>query len=219
MNAPVNRFWSVVLSGLVLLGGAAHGAGASLPGRDLTVELRQTEEGRDAGSRYSAGSAESPLWEPQRVQVRNGEKALLRLNAAVPMQWTQSVSGLAPGQAGNSAGASAGTATNVNINAAAGVGNALVWFDTGQSLSVRPKWPGGNKPALVEIEVQRAAPGARTEAGLPGQTRNSLATTVTVPLAEWVTIAVSGEAAKAGVYSSAAALQARQLLQIRVMAP
>jgi hypothetical protein len=210
-----------VLTGLVLLCGAAQAADA-LPKRDLTVELRQTEEGRGEGSHYSAGSAENSLWEPQMVQVRNGEKALLRINDAIPMQWTQSASG--PDQASNKsngAGAAATGGTNVNVktDVASSVSNTLVWFDAGQSIAVQPKWPGGNKPAVVEIEVQRASVDARMGADLPKQARNTVSTTLTVPLAEWVTIAATGRMPKSGVYSSESGLQMRRLLQIRVMAP
>ena len=216
---------STLLLGVTLLCGAAHfscAAEAPLPKRDLTVELRQTEEGREGGSSYSAGSSDNSLWEPQLVQVRNGEKALLRMNDAIPMQWTQSASGPAPaaGQAAASANSTnAGSSSTVNFNAASSVSKALVWFDAGQSISVRPKWPGGNKPALVEIEVQRAAVEPRTDADLPQQTRNSVSTTLTVPLAEWVTIAATGKPPRAGVYSSESGLQKRRLLQLRVMAP
>ena len=214
--------FAAVLTGMVLLCGAAHAADA-LPKRDLTVELRQVEEGREAGSHYAAGSAENSLWEPQMVQVRNGEKAMLRINDAIPMQWTQSVSGPAPASARSggtgSAAAGGGTNVNVNSNAAASVTNALVWFDAGQSLSVQPKWPGGNKPAVVEMEVQRAAVEGQSGAVLPKQTRNTVSTTLTLPLAEWVTIAATGVVPKAGVYSSESGLRGRRLLQIRVMVP
>jgi hypothetical protein len=204
-----------MLVGFTLLCGPVHAADPPLPKRDLTVELRQTEEGREEGTHYSAGTVDSNAWEPQMVQVRNGEKALLRMNDATPMQWTQSVSGWAQG--GGKSNASGPSAAG--NNAAPSVTNALVWFDAGQSISVAPKWPGGNKPAVVEIEVQRAAVDQRVGADLPKQTRNTVSTTLTVPLGEWVTIAATGKAAKAGTYSSESALQVRRLLQIRVMAP
>ena len=205
---------STVLLYISLLCGAAHGADTALPKRDLTVELRQIEEGREGGSSYSAGSADNKLWEPQELQVRNGEKAQLRMNDAIPMQWTQSVSGQDP--ASRPAAGAAGT-TNVNVNAAASVSNALVWFDAGQSMSVQAKWPGGDKPAVVEIEVQRAAVDPRMGADLPKQSRNMVSTTVTAPLDNWVTIAATGRAPRAGSYSSE--MQVRRLLQIRVTAP
>ena len=144
--------------------------------------------------------------------MRNGEKAVLRLKDAIPMQWTQSASGQAPG-ATPSNGA-AGSTTNVNPT----VTHALVWFDAGQSISVQPKWPGGNKPAVVEIEVQRASMESRN-AELPKQSRSMVSTTLTLPLAEWVTIAATGATPRAGGYSSEAGLQVKRLLQIRVMAP
>lgn len=209
--------------GFSLLCAQVHAADAPLPKRDLTVELRQTEEGREEGNHYSAGSADNSVWEPQMVQVRNGEKALLRMNDAIPMQWTQSASGPTPGSnksgsTGHAAGSS-GTSVNINNNASSSVTNALIWFDAGQSISVLPKWPGGNRPAVVDLEVQRAAVDQRVGSDLPKQTRNTVSTTLTVPLAEWVTIAATGKAAKPGTYSSESGVHARRLLQIRVMAP
>ncbi len=201
-----------------LLAGPAQAAGSALPQRDLTVELRQLEEGSTGGAHYGAGSADASAWEPQLVQVRNGEKAMLRLNDALPMQWTQSASGPSPAPS-QSAGSATGNTTNVNMIPASGVSNALVWFDAGQRIAVQPRWPGGNKPAVVVLEVQRAAMDAHAGAVLPRQTRNSVSTTITAPLAEWVTIAATGAVSKAGVYSSESGVQVRRLLQIRVMVP
>ena len=101
---------------------------------------------------------------------------------------------------------------------AAGVQNALVWLDAGQSISVHPQWSGG-KTARVALEVQKAGLEARTGADLPAQSRNAVSTTVTAPLAQWVTIAATGRAPQAASYSSEAAQQTRRLLQIRVMVP
>jgi hypothetical protein len=98
------------------------------------------------------------------------------------------------------------------------VQNALTWFDAGQSITVHPKWTGG-KSAVVELEVQKAGFDARTGADLPTQNRNSVSTTVTAPLAQWVTIAATGRPPQAASYSSESVQQARRLLQIRVMVP
>lgn len=182
---------------------------ARLPQRDLTVELRQIEEGGE-GSSYSAGSAQQQRWEPQMVQVRNGERARLQLQDAVAMQWTESVSS-------QSANLSAGGASASSQGASAK--QALQWFDAGQSMSVSPRWPGGNSPAVLEMEVQRSSLDTRADSNLPAQTRHSVSTTVTVPLAQWVTIAATGRLPQAHTYSSEAALQKRRLLQVRVMAP
>jgi hypothetical protein len=54
---------------------------------------------------------------------------------------------------------------------------------------------------------------------LPKQTRNTVSTTVTLPLAEWITIAATGTAPKAGTYNSESGNQVRRVLQVRVMAP
>ena len=212
MQMPVKR----LLLCAALLAAGIPGARAAdvLPKRDLTVELRQVVEGREDGAtHYGAGSEDSSTWEPQMVQVRNGEKAQLRLNDAIPMQWTQSASTQSPSGNTVAGSAAAGTGTQATVN------NALVWFDAGQSISVQARWEGGNKPALLVLEVQRAVVEARMGADLPKQSRNAVSTTLTVPLAEWVTVAATGKAARAGVYSSEAAVQGRRLLQVRVMAP
>lgn len=215
MKTVVNR---VLLSALLLLGWLTHAnaADAQLPRQDLTVELRQVVEGREDGAvHYGAGSEESTAWEPQMVQVRNGEKALLRLNDAIPMQWTQSVS------TQNLAGSSTNTSSSgtSNTSTPASVTNALVWFDAGQSVSVQPRWPGGSKNVVLVLEVQRAAVDAHAGGDLPKQSRNTVSTTVTLPLAQWVTIAATGKPAKVGVYSSEAPVQGRRLLQVRVTTP
>lgn len=175
---------------------------AQLPARDLTVELRQIEEGRDDGSSYRAGAANSAQsFQPQKVQVRNGQKAQLRMHLSVPMQWVEA-------------------AQAESANSGAGVKNALQWFESGQSMAVTPRWPGGNRAATVELEVQQAALVTRHNADMPSQSRSQFSTTVTAPLAQWVTIAATGPApTRQGSYSSAGGNEVRRLLQIRVLVP
>lgn len=185
-------------------------AAARLPQRDITVELRQIEEGREGGSTYSAGSAPVQRWEPQMVQVRNGEKARLQMQDAIPMQWTESVSSQTSTLSAGGANAS---------TQGGSVKQALHWFDAGQTVTVTPRWPGGNKDAVLEIEVQRAAMDTQSGNTLPAQSRASVNTTVTVPLAQWVTIAATGRGPAPNTYSSEAPHQVRRLLQVRVMAP
>lgn len=176
-------------------------AEAQLPKRDLTVELRQIEEGRDEGASYRAGPSDAaPLLMPQKIQVRNGEKGALRMNLSVPIQWLEAA------QAGSS-------------QTGAGVKQALQWFDVGQTLSVTPRWPGGNRDAAVEVEVQQADMTTRSNADMPSQSRSQFGSTVTAPLAQWVTIAATGPApARQGSYSSEGG-GVRRLLQIRVLVP
>lgn len=177
------------------------GAWAALPQRDLTVELRQVEEGREEGISYRAGPAASAPVLPQKVQVRNGEKGVLRTNQLVPMQWVSSVQ--APSK-----------------NTGAGVTQFLHWLDVGQTLTVTPRWPGGKKDATVELDMVQTDAMVENNAEMPRQSRKQISTTVTAPLGQWVTIAASGNATpKQGSYSSEGSADVRRLLQIRVLAP
>ena len=192
------RFLFVLLASIFVMSWAE----AQLPKRDLTIELRQIEEGREDGVSYRAGPSDvAPLLIPQKIQVRNGEKGALRMNLSVPIQWVEAA------QAGSS-------------QSGAGVKQALQWFDVGQTISVTPRWAGGNRDTAVEVEVQQADMATRSNADMPSQSRSQFSSTVTAPLAQWVTIAATGPApARQGSYSSAGSGEARRLLQIRVMAP
>lgn len=182
------------------------------PRRDLRVELRQVEEG---GAGYGVGTQpRTPLLAPQQLQVRNGERATLRLGQSIPVQWVKSVES-------HTAALAAGGATASRQGG--GVTQEVMWMDAGQSLSVRPHWPGGRQPVTLELEVQAAGvdphAGVATGTPLPVQSRSQLVTTLTAPLGEWVTIASTGAAPQRGVYGSEAARDARRLLQLRVQAP
>jgi hypothetical protein len=182
---------------------------AQLAKRDLKVELRQIEERRESAEGYSTGTASANAsWQLQTLVVRNGEKATLRMQQSVPMQWVQSAQSQSSSLKLAGAEASAG---------GGGVTQALHWFDVGQSMTVTPKWPGGKKDVALAIEVQQSDMQAVHNADLPRQTRNQLITTVTVPLNTWVIIAASGRgSAPAGSYSSEGGNDARRLLQVRV---
>jgi hypothetical protein len=190
---------------ILSLGGglAASPSFAAPPQRDLTVELRQVEDGQDQAVSYRAGSSgASALLPLQKIQVRNGQKGMLRFNQSTPVQWVEA-------------------AQAASANSGAGVKQALQWFDSGSSIVATPRWPGGKQPATVELEVQMADMAAQPQANMPAQRRASFSSTVTAPLGRWVTIAASGDPEPpAGSYSSnTAAGAARRLLQIRVLAP
>lgn len=205
----VLKFWA--LAGCVLA--SAMPVRAQPPQRDLTLELRQVDEGNSTG--YSVSTQpQRPQLTQQQVQVRNGEKAVLRLGQSIPMQWVQSVSSQSASVAASSASATASSSSQ-----GGSVQNAVTWMEAGQSITLRPRWPGGKQAVNVEIEVQTASVGDRTSAELPVQSRSHLVTTVSVALGQWVTIAASGTPAQAGIYSSAGSKDARSLLQIRVQAP
>ncbi|WP_296509068.1 hypothetical protein [Rhodoferax sp.] len=205
---------TVVLSAVWWAGasGAAQvAAKEKLPQRDLTVELRQVEEGREDGAVRIGTQPDAPLMTPQKIQVRNGEKGSLRMSQAVPLQWVQSANSQS-----NSI-SSGGTSVS---SSGGGVSQSVQWFEVGQSMSVTPRWAGGQRDATVDIELQQADMAVRHNADMPTQTRQQLSTTVTAPLGQWVTIAASGAApARQGSYSSKGSTEARRLLQVRVLAP
>ena len=187
----------------------AFPAAAQLPQRDLTVAWRQVEDNGNAGYSVSLKSHETILTEHM-VQVRNGEKALFSMTQSLPMQWVQSTSTQQASVAASGASANgAGTVTT----------NALVLMQAGQKFQVRPRWPGANQLAIVEIEIQSAGLNARSGTELPDQSSSQLMTTVSVPLGKWVTVASSGSTPQPGVYASDSSSNGRRLLQIRVMAP
>jgi len=168
------------------------------PQRDLLVDVRQIEEG---GSGYVVGTRpQAPLLPPQQVQVRNGERARISYTQAIPLQWVQSAQ-------------AAGPMTGV------GVKQQLVWLQAGQSLSLRPRWPGGQQSVTVEVELQTAGVEPRPSADLPAQNRSELTTTVQAPLGQWVTLARTGQPPQQGLYGSEAAMQRPRLLQLRVTLP
>ena len=180
---------------------------AQLPQRDLTVELRQVEDtqGITAGTEWR-----EPMLAPQQIRVRNGAKASLSLGRAMPMQWVQSAVAQSASLAASGASAS---------SAGGGVVNAVTWVDAGQGLTVQARWPGAQHAVTVDIEVQAATVGDRVGAELPTQSRSRMATTVSAPLGQWVTIATTGSSAQPGVYGSEATAEPRRLLQLRVLAP
>ena len=226
----LNRL-SVLSLGCALLAGLVlQPAQAGADARDLTVEFRQVLPAQSEPGSYSAGSEDQvTTWEPYLLQVRNGEKAQMRLNDAVPMQWVQSASAqsssLSAGAATPAAGAAppspspaAGGASASIKSSGAAVTQALAWFDAGQSMSVQVNWNPAKAYAVLKIEVQQASFNERVGADLPRQSRALVATSVRAPLAQWVTIAASGAAATDNSYRSDSGRHQRRLLQVRVMA-
>ncbi len=211
---------------------APVGAAEPLPLRNLLIELRQGEaavlesgraEGgvgvvaRDGSVTARAGvSVESRALRreaevQQQLRVLNGARAALRVGATVPMHWVQwAWSGQGP---------------------VALLGSVPV--ETGRSVVVQPRWPGGAAPATVEVWAESAAlsgAGAPTRYAPDGQPlpegaveRSGLLSTLSLPLGEWVTIASTGETARRSergtLASQDAAGDRRQILQMRITAP
>ncbi len=184
---------------------------AAVAQRDLVVELRAQSSA--AAHVVSTQPAGDPV-QAQAVRVKNGQEARMRLGATVFVQWTQAAGAQVATR--SSAGASGGGASS----AGGAVANAMTALPVGQALTVRPRWPGGSQPVTVELEVNQSALDASTGAAVPAHAQRQLSTTVTLPLGQWVSIASTGGAAEqAGVYSSRAASQTPQALQLRVTAP
>lgn len=192
-------------------------AWSALPKVDLTVELRQVRDGQEdmadppaSGAAFIVSTApRAAEFAAQQVRVRNGEKASLRINQSMPMQWVQKVEV----HSSSLSAASASASSN-----AGSVTQAITWMEAGQSLSVTPQWPGGKQAATIDIEVQSSAVDDRTGSDLPATARQHVSTTVSAPLRQWVTIATTGTSARPGSYSSAGSTDARRHLQIRVTA-
>lgn len=176
----------------------------------------------------------------QQVMVLNGGRARLymgRTQSVTAWQFVYSP-GAAQGQGGfgaygNTGGNSGG---NTGGNAAAPGVSAwpqTVWVDVGQGLHVTPRWSGG-RDVVVEIEAQSRQPAQPGSAynNTPyggqidpdGQTRRTeLASTVSVPLGEWVVVARNGgrvQRTQSGTLSTRDVDESQsEQLEIRVTAP
>jgi hypothetical protein len=203
---------------LLCLGGAR--AAPPLPQRNLSVEMRLSDDSSDARRDASAGASVSidssgrmqgrgaatvrsqstaqGSNAVQRVLVLNGGRATLRLAQGLQVDdaeiwWTP----WGPGAAVRSQ-----------------------WIELVNGMEVAPRWPGGDAPVLLEIAAQsagRATPNSGQ--GLPPQL--STVTTVQVPLGEWVEVAqLQGRQASVSSSGFSAATSARQRsLQVRVSLP
>jgi hypothetical protein len=192
----------------VLLSVAFLSAQAQLPKRDLVIEVRQVDS-RDGNRTQASVVGTQPraaALVAQRVVVRNGEKATLRFNVSMPVQWVQRIDSQAVGPQIGASGQSSGT----------GMTNAVTWMDAGQSMVVTPRWTSAKQPVSVEIEILTAAVEDSNGAELPSQMRSQTATTVSAPIGEWVTIATQGQASQAGVYTSAPSGAASRAIELRV---
>ncbi len=200
---------------------------AGLPAVNLTVQVRVADEGElnadAAPASYTVGTrreAEATA-APVSLSVMNGQWANLRLARSVPVQWMQA--GVLQGAAGAASGAAPGAGGRFG----GGVVNAVTWMDAGQGLAVRVRWPGGGRPAAVELRLDRAGIDPRDGAALPAARHTHAGTRLLVPLGRWVSFAavnagaVPTEATGAehgSRWSTAAPAGGRRLMQVRVSA-
>ncbi len=237
--------WSVLT--LSLCATWANSAPPPLPQRNLVVEWRQIDDsettstpatrlnttvstsgtqlsvsgGITVSTQHRSGSQTSS----QQLRVLNGGRATVRINQSIPVMWVEAVQIQT-----NAALGYANPATMPRAGAA--VVQGLTWLDAGRQITLAPRWPGGDQPAVVDIQVDSAALenerptiAAMNSGGaaMPVQTRSLTVTTVLAPLGQWVTIARTGGetvSEQRGVVSTTTSTsQQRQLMQIRVLVP
>jgi hypothetical protein len=205
---------------LALLGAVAAQAAPPLPQRNLSVEMRVSDDSADsrrdaaAGATVTIGSSgrvdaagaasvrsgsqRQGLGSVQRVLVLNGGRASLRLAQGLTLDdtevfWTP----WGPGAAVRSQ-----------------------WIELVNGMEVAPRWPGGDAPVTLEIAAQSAGRATQnSRQALPPQL--STFTTVQVPLAEWVEVAqLQSRQSSVSRSGFSAATSARQRsLQVRVSLP
>lgn len=246
----------LVLSAAATWAGLAQaGPGASgLPQRNLLVEWRLTGQdqvqGREQGVRagqviidsrggvigrasVGLGTVQTERRQStlQQVQVLNGGRARLYVGRTQPYtvwQWAMPVgaAGGSLGQVGQAGPAMQGGQAGP---AAPQVWAQTVWLDMGQGLSVRPSWPGGQAPVVLELQAQSRQPlqpGAAYGGQLDpdGQSRHmEVGSTLSLPLGQWAVVARSGgrtQSQQAGTLSTRDLdEQQTEQLEIRITAP
>ena len=240
---------AAVVGGLVAVMGAGLArAEDKLPQRNLVIEWRMNgqTQGQQRNQEIQTGQVildsngrvigrtaiglgaiqtESQSDEVQQVRVLNGTRAKLYVGHTQPYtvwQWAMTAAPPGAGPAGQ------GSASSPNYPAPQAIAQT-VWIDIGQGLNVRPKWPGGKAPVIVELEAQSREPmqagsvySGQTEPD--GQSRRFEAgSTLAVPMGQWTVVARSGSQAQR---RQSGTLSTRDLdsnqsdqLEIRITAP
>lgn len=194
-------------------------ASAQTPKVDLSVEWRQVSDASAGPDGYTVSThSREPQVAIQRVQVRNGERATFKIGQTQHVQWVQSMQMDSSKIMFQRSSAAAGSAASMSQQSV-GVTQAVMPLESGQSITVQPRWGGGRQAAVVQVEVNTAAVVERPNQPLPAQDRTQVVTSVNAPLGQWVTIATSGKGATPrGTYSTGTAEQGVKRMQIRVTA-
>lgn len=153
----------------------------------VVIDSRHGVSGR-AGVEWSSQQGQVDQRIEQQVMVLNGGRARIDVRQQRPVtqwQWVAELDGR-----GRSLQSPQGALVS-----------ETVWLDSGQGLSVSPRWAGGRAPVVVELEAE--APVASAEPGHGGRlsrhdtsaeepARLTAQTRVAVPLGQWVTVASTG---------------------------
>jgi hypothetical protein len=215
---PLRRLFVLLL----LTPALAWCADAKLPQRVLQIEWRMVErgapppiaDGPDArtvvvgttgqfdarpGVTVRTAPRDDPEATVRRLRVLNGERARMVLSQPEALQSVQ----LFRGPKGD------------------GGVVQTTWIERVNALAVRPRWPGGRSPVMVEIRAEVAG-AADAASQAPGEGLQ-VETTLPLALGEWVPVARTGSVgalAAPGVVSSADVRRsASRELQLRVSAP
>jgi len=241
---------ATAIVGLVaMMGPGLAQAEDKLPQRNLLIEWRmngqtqgqQRNQGIQTGQiildsngrvigRTSIGlgaiQTESQSDAVQEVQVLNGGRARLYVGHTQPYtvwQWAMTAPNATPGGQQGQQGA-----LSSNYPAPQAIAQT-VWIDIGQGLNVRPRWPGGKAPVIVEFEAQARQP-MQAGSGYSGQVepdgqsrRFEVGSTLSVPMGQWAVVARSGSQVQR---QQSGTLSTRDLdsnqsdqLEIRITAP
>lgn len=184
---------------------------ASLPLRNLLIEVRQVE--RDSGAREQLDASANARVQPgqtdiavdlglrqeqqrrsataaQQVLVLNGRRAAIVLRNRMPLRLLQTF------------------VRNGVLHSVPG----MVWLEADSGFDAIPRWDGGDR---VELELS-----AMQSRGNPGSPSTRTSTALVVPLDEWVTVAQSDQdnnGQQSGLSSSARwSSQSRLEIQVRV---
>jgi hypothetical protein len=172
-------------------------------GGQVIVDSRGTVIGRTGvGATVVQTEGDAQAHTEQLLQVLNGQQARLFTGRQVARQSWQLV--WSP-QGGNGSSASTGSGTTGSGTSAGsyGIQSQTAWIDLGDGLVVRPRWPGGHQPVLLDIEARSSRALAPGQAGALGSSgfdpdgqvgRTELSTTLRIPLGQWTMLARSGAA-------------------------
>ncbi len=212
-HLPVLRPLILIALGLApasaVLGAAAAPA---LPAVNLVLEVRVVDEAVANGhGSYTVSTrrlAQPPV-EALQLLVQNGQTGALRLGRALPVLWQQ--------------GAARGAGSGAPADRAGAVAQAVTWVPSGQSLTVRPQWAGGDSPVSLELQFSSTTLQPAPGTPLPATRTQQAGSTLRLPLGVWMAFAATGtpqQASEPGTVSTLTlAEHGRQLMQVRVTLP
>ena len=222
-HLPVLRPLILIALGLAPASAVLAAAAApALPAVNLVLEVRVVDEAVASGHgdyTVSTRRLAPPPVEALQLLVQNGQTGALRLGRALPVLWLQ---GAARGAA-SASGSGSGSGSAVSADRAGAVAYAVTWVPSGQSLTVRPRWAGGDQPVSLELHFSSTTLQPAPGTALPATRTQQAGSTLRLPLGVWTAFAATGtpqQADEPGTVSTLSlAEHGRQLMQVRVTLP